>query len=778
MSTKKKPTKKTSSKAKPVAGIGKHIKRFWMLFGSAIGIVVLIFLLASIGVFGSLPDETSLENPEKNLATEIIGSDGKVIGKFYKENRTPVEYEELPAHLVNALLATEDIRFYDHSGIDIKGTVRAAVFLGSKGGASTITQQLAKQLFTDNVSRNILQRGVQKIKEWVIATRLERRYTKDEIITMYFNTYDFLNQAIGIESASNIYFDKAPSELTVVESAMLVGMFKNSSLYNPLRNPEGVRNRRNVVLGQMYKYDFITEEEKNKLQATPLEFKYTPQGHNEGIATYFREYARAFMQEWINENEKSDGSKYNIYSDGLKVFTTIDSRMQKYAEKAMEAHMSKLQKEFDSQNKKNKTAPFRDITEEEIEKIIQQSMKRSDRWRELEKQGKSEKEIKASFNKKTKMRVFSWTAPNHSIDTIMTPRDSILHYKSILQSSMMSMTPQTGEVKAWVGGIDYKHFKYDMVKTGKRQIGSTFKPFVYATAIDQMHMSPCDTLPNTPFAIPAGAMGNTKEWAPKNSSGKYGGTLTLRKALARSINTITARLISRVGPKPVIELVGKMGVETKDVPEVPSIALGTPDVSLFEMVGAYSTFANEGVFVKPTLITRIEDKHGTILYQHVPETKDVISSETAYVTISLMEGVTQEGSGNRLRTKWRINDPVYKRAVTGYPYEFKNPIAGKTGTTQNNSDGWFMGMVPNLVTGVWVGGEDRSVHFNRTSYGQGATMALPIWALYMKQCYANKELGISDGRFKKPSNLSIETDCEKWKEENQQIEEIPDEFDF
>jgi len=767
---------KATKKKKEASSVKKHIRTFWMLMATGVGLVALIFLLASWGVFGSLPDETTLENPEKNLATEIVGSDGVVLGKFYKENRTPVDFDELPDHLVDALLATEDIRFYEHSGIDAKGLARAMAYLGTNGGASTVSQQLAKQLFTDGgASKNKFERAMQKIKEMVIATRLERRYTKDEIITMYFNTYDFLNQAIGIESASNIYFDKPPSELTTVESAMLVGMFKNSSLYNPLRNPVGVRNRRNVVLGQMYKYDFISEQVKDSLQATPLEFTYTPQGHNEGIATYFREYARAFMQDWIQDNPKSDGSKYNIYSDGLKIFTTIDSKMQKYAEIAVDQHMANLQKEFDGQNKKNKTAPFRDITEEEMDKIFDNAMRRSDRWRELKKQNKSDKEIIASFDKKTKMKIFSWGG---DIDTTITPRDSIRYYKSFLQASMMSMKPQTGEIKAWVGGIDYKHFKYDMVKTGKRQIGSTFKPFLYATAIDQMHMSPCDTLANVPFCIPAGAQGNTKDWCPKNASDDYGDMLTLRDALAKSINTISAKLMYRVGPKPVVELVRKMGVETKDIVEVPSLALGTADLSLYEMVGAYSTFANEGVYIKPAVISRIEDKNGTVLYQNVPQAKDVISSETAYVTVSLMEGVTQSGSGSRLRHQWRTSG-AYKNAVTGYPYKFTNPIAGKTGTTQNNSDGWFMGLVPNLVTGVWVGGEDRSVHFNTTSYGQGATMALPIWALYMKQCYADKKLGISDKAFKKPSKISIITDCEEFKQdEENNIEEIPDEFDF
>ncbi|OAB80181.1 penicillin-binding protein 1A [Cochleicola gelatinilyticus] len=769
-----KTTKKPSKKA-PQNNTRKHVKTFWKLFAAFIGFIILVFLLTSWGVLGSLPDETTLENPEKNLATEIIGSDGKVLGKFYKENRTPVPYDSLPDHLINALIATEDVRFYDHSGIDGRGTLRAFVFLGSRGGASTISQQLAKLFFTENASRNKFARGMQKLKEWVIATRLERRYTKEEILTMYFNEYDFLNQAVGIQSASHIYFDKEPNELTTVESAILVGMFKNSSLYNPLRNPEGVRNRRNVVLSQMEKYDYISETVKDSLQALPLEIKFTPQGHNEGIATYFREYARAFMQDWIDDNPKTDGSKYNMYSDGLKIYTTIDSKMQEYAEEAVDMHMAHLQKEFNKQNEKNKTAPFRDITEEETDKILMSSMKRSDRWREMEKQGKNDKEIIESFKKKSKMRIFSWGG---DIDTTMTPMDSIRYYKSFLQASMMSMTPQTGEVKAWVGGIDYKHFKYDMVKTGKRQIGSTFKPFVYATAIDQMHMSPCDTLPNTPYCVPAGKHGNTKDWCPNNSGGDYGDMVNLKEALARSINTATARLIDRVGPRPVIDLVAKMGIETKNMPEVPSIALGTPDVSLYEMVGAYSTFANEGVYVKPTLIQRIEDKNGTVLFQHVPETKDVISDETAYVTVSLMQGVTQSGSGARLRGTWATSNSFYKSAVTGYPYNFKNPIAGKTGTTQNNSDGWFMGMVPNLVTGVWVGGEDRSVHFSSTRYGQGATMALPIWGIYMKKCYADESLEISTGNFKKPANVSIITDCAEYKQENSDVEEIPDEFDF
>lgn len=767
--------KKTTKKKKQQQTTNRHIKTFWKLFFIGLIAVFLFFLAASWGIFGSLPDETSLENPEKDLATQVFSVDGKVIGKFFKENRTPVSFEDLPDHLVNALIATEDVRFYDHSGIDARGTVRAFAFLGTKGGASTITQQLAKQFFTDQVSKNIFERGIQKIKEWIIATRLERRYTKEEIITMYFNVYDFLNLAIGIESASNIYFDKAPSELTVEESAMLVGMFKNSSLYNPRRNPEGVTNRRNVVLSQMEKYDFISTELKDSLQQLPLQIKYTPQDHIDGIGTYVREYIRNYMRKWAKENPKPDGTLYNVSSDGLKIYTTLDSKMQAYAEDAVSKHMANLQKEFDRQNKKNKIAPFRDITSAEIDNITKAAMRRSDRWREMKKQGKSKEEIEKSFSVETKMRIFSWKG---DIDTLMTPLDSIRYYKSILRASMLSITPQTGEIKAWVGGINYKNFKYDMVKKGKRQIGSTFKPFVYATVIDQMHMSPCDTLPNTLYTIPQGRFGLLEPWTPKNSSEKYGGYLSLKGALANSVNTVTARLIDRVGPSPVIELIDKMGVDTRQIPPVPSIALGTPDVSLYEMVGSYSTFANEGVFIKPILIERIEDKHGTVLYQNTPVTKDVISKESAYVTVKLMEGVTEGGSGTRLRHTYAVENSAYKKAVTGYPYEFSNPIAGKTGTTQNNSDGWFMGMVPNLVTGVWVGGEDRATHFSNTTYGQGATMALPIWALYMKDCYADESLNISKEEFPEPEIITIETNCEKWKDAQKDPEEIPDEFEF
>lgn len=771
MATKKRKT----NKKKGESNFKRHIFTFWKIFAGFVLLIIFFFLLASWGAFGKLPDETSMENPEKNLATEIISSDGRTIGKFYKENRTPVKFDSLPDHLINALIATEDARFYKHSGIDAKGTARAVFYAGSRGGASTITQQLAKLFFTEQVSRNKFQRSMQKVKEWIIAIRLERRYTKEEIITMYFNEYDFVNQAVGIESAAHIYFDKSPAQLSTTESATLVGMFKNASLYNPLRNPVGVTNRRNVVLSQMAKYGYITKQVRDSLVADSLNIKFTPQGHDEGTATYFREYTRHFMEDWVRNNPKSDGTSYNIYKDGLKVYVTIDSRMQKYAEESVHEHMMNLQKVFARRNEGNKMAPFRGITAEEEQSIMRSAMRKSDRWREMKQKGISEDEIIASFNKETPMRVFSWGG---GIDTIMTPMDSIRYHKSYLQAAMMSMAPQTGEVKAWVGGIDYKHFKYDMVKKGRRQIGSTFKPFVYATAIDQMHMSPCDTLPNTLYTIPAGRYDLLQSWTPQNSSRKYGDMVTLKYALANSINTITARLIDRVGPDPVIELIRKMGVDTENIPSAPAIALGTSDISVFEMVGAYSTFANEGVFIEPILIQRIEDKNGTVLFQHVPQTKDVISSETAYVTVSLLEGVTQAGTGVRLRGTGMANNALYKEVVTGYPYDFKNPIAGKTGTSQNNSDGWFMGMVPNLVTGVWVGGEDRSIRFNSTAYGQGATMALPIWGSYMKKCYADEKLEVSKGQFKRPERVTIETDCSKWREQNMIEDSIPDEIDF
>ena len=753
----------TKKQANTSSDFSRYIKWFWILFLAGVLGLILIFSLASMGALGEMPDHTQLENPETNLATEIISSDGLTLGKFYfNDNRTPVAYEELPTHLVDALIATEDARFHDHAGIDARGTVRAFAFMGSKGGASTISQQLARQLFVGVRSKSKLEAVTQKVKEWVIALRLERQYTKEEIIAQYFNIYDFGNNADGIRSASRIYFGKEPKEIDLRESAMLVGMFKNSSLYNPRRNPEGVKNRRNVVLGQMEKYGYINEEVKDSIKQMDLGLNYSPESHNEGIATYFREYLRDFMKDWIRNNPKADGSKYDLYSDGLKIYTTIDSRMQAYAEEAVARHMPRLQAEFFHQNtpNRNPTAPFLELDNAEIKDLMDRSMRRSERWRVMKKEGKTDKEIIKSFDTPTKMRIFSWDAPGREIDTILKPIDSMRYYKSFLQPGMMSMDPQTGHVKAWVGGMDYKHFQYDMVKQGKRQVGSTFKPFVYATAIDQLHLSPCDEFHDIPFCIEKGKYGNTEEWCPKNSGEKYGGTRTLKNALANSVNTITAQLMDKVGPQPVVDLVKKLGVESELLP-VPSIALGTPDLSVYEMVAAYSAFANKGVYTKPVMVTSIVDKNDTVLYQFSPESRDVLSEEAAYVTVKLLEGVTLGGSGIRLRTTGAERyKPEFKEIITGYPYQFTNPIAGKTGTTQNQSDGWFMGMVPNLVTGVWVGAEDRSVHFKTITYGQGASMALPIWGMYMKSCYEDAELGISIEDFEEPANLSIRVNCD------------------
>ena len=733
---------------------------FWFLFTSGVISIYGIFYLASIGYFGEMPDFRQLENPKTNFASEIISSDNEVLGKYYfNDNRTPIEYEDINPETINALIAIEDERFYSHPGIDLKATLRAIVFLNQRGGASTITQQLARQLFVGVRSRNIFQAVTQKIKEWVIAVRLEKQYTKEEILTMYLNIYDFGYYGDGIKSASNIYFSKEPIDLKVEESAMLIGMLQNSSLYDPIRRPEITKNRRNLVLMQMSKNNYITKKEEDSLRTLPLTLDYTPQSHRQGLATYFRSYLRGFMKDWTSKNFKNDSTKYNLYVDGLKIYTTINSKMQKYAEESVEEHMINLQKEFFIQNDTLSTAPFLDLEEEEEETIMKRAMRRSERWRKSKLSGLTNEEIEESFNKAVDMTVFSW---NGDIDTIMSPIDSIRYYKHFLRAGMMSMNPKNGHVMAWVGGINYRHFQYDHVMLSKRQIGSTFKPFLYATAIDQLKLSPCDMLPDLIHCIEPYKYGNPEPWCPTNSSDKYGGMRTLSNALANSKNTISAQLIDKVGPRPVADLARNLGVSS-NIPNVPAIALGTPDLSVYEMVGAYGAFANKGIYVEPVMVTKIEDKNGTIVYQSKPKTKDVISEESSYVTLKLLEGVTKFGSGARLRHNIAENERnyVYNNVVTGYPYEFKNDIAGKTGTTQNQSDGWFIGMVPNLVTGVWVGGEDRSIHFKEIAYGQGATMSLPIWGLFMNKCYADEELNVSKDPFPEPEVLNIELDCSK-----------------
>ena len=733
---------------------------FWLIFSIGIFSMFGVFYLASVGKFGEMPDFRQLENPKTNFASEIVSSDNQILGKYYfNDNRTPVDYDEINPETVNALIATEDERFYSHPGIDLKATIRAIVFLNTRGGASTISQQLARQLFVGVRSRNIFQAIGQKIKEWVIAVELEKQYTKEEIITMYLNIYDFGYYGDGIKSASNIYFSKEPIDLKVEESAMLIGMLQNSSLYDPIRRPEITKKRRDLVLMQMEKNGFLDSKQKDSIQNIPLELNYTPQSHRQGLATYFRSYLRGFMKDWTNNNLKNDGTKYNLYVDGLKIYTTINSKMQKYAEEAVVEHMKNLQKEFFIQNDTVSSAPFTDLEEDEEDLIMKRAMRRSERWRKAKLSGKTNDEIEELFFEPKNMTVFSWDG---DIDTLMTPIDSIRYYKHFLRAGMMSMNPKNGHVKAWVGGINYRNFQYDHVMLSKRQIGSTFKPFLYATAIDQLKLSPCDMLPDLIHCIEPYKYGNPEPWCPTNSSDKYGGVRTLSNALANSKNTISAQLIDKVGPRPVADLARNLGVSS-NIPNVPAIALGTPDLSVYEMVGAYGAFANKGIYVKPIMVTKIEDKNGTIIYQSKPETRDVLSEESSYVTLKLLEGVTKFGSGARLRHNIPEDERnyVYNNVVTGYPYKFQNAIAGKTGTTQNQSDGWFIGMVPNLVTGVWVGGEDRSVHFKDIAFGQGATMSLPIWGLFMNKCYEDEELSISKEDFDEPESLSIELDCSK-----------------
>ncbi|HEY0047628.1 MAG TPA: transglycosylase domain-containing protein [Flavobacterium sp.] len=749
-------------------------KRFWKIFVYLLGGTAIFFLFASWGLLGAMPSFEDLENPDSNLATEIISSDGVTIGKFYNENRTSIKYSDLPPHLVQALVSTEDERFYQHSGIDFRRTITAAASLGTRGGASTISQQLAKLLFHGEGSRFILARIAQKGKEWIIATRLERQYTKNEIIAMYLNKADFVNTAVGIRSAAKVYFGKEPKELTVDESALLVGMLNNPSLFNPIRRPEKTIARRNLVLKQMERNGFLTAEKKEQFQKKPLKLDFQPESHLEGTATYFREYLRDYMKKWAEDNPKADGSEYDIYKDGLKIYTTIDSRIQQYAEEAVQAHLANLQQEFWIDQKKNKNAPFVKLSEKETEKLMDKAMRASDRWTEMEAQDKSEDEIKKSFDVKTKMTVFTWKGER---DTVMTPRDSIRYYKHFLQTGVMSMEPKTGHVKAWVGGINYKYFQYDHVGQGARQVGSTFKPFVYAAAIEHLNMSPCDSIIDSPFTIPKGRHNVTETWTPNNSDHEYRGMVTLKRALALSINTVSAKLIDKVGPEAVVDLTHKLGVSS-EIPAQPSIALGAVEITVQDMVAAYSTFANQGVYVKPQFITRIEDKNGVAIYEAIPESHDVLNKDIAYAVIKLLEGVTESGSGARLRTQGGGHG--YNR-VTGYPYVFKNPIAGKTGTSQNQSDAWFVGMVPNLVTGVWVGNEDRSARFRSITYGQGATAALPIWGMLMKKCYADPDLDVSTGQFERPANLSIKVDCwapPKVKDSTAAEEVIIDEFEL
>ncbi len=739
----------------------------WLFVISPITILLVTLYLTSVGVFGDLPSFEQLENPKSNLATEIISSDGVVLGKYFFENRSNVKYHELSPMLVNALLSTEDIRFRSHSGIDIRALLRAVkgVVTGSNsGGASTITQQLAKMLFTEKPASG-LERVMQKFKEWIIAVRLERQYTKEEILTMYLNKFDFINNAVGIKSASQIYFNTTPDALTVEESAMLVGMLKNPSLYNPNRRLELTQERRNVVLSQMKKYDFITPSEYDSISANPIVLDFKKASHNEGLAPYLREYLRGELKEWCKNNQKADGSNYNLYTDGLKIYTTINSKMQQYAEEGVHSHIASLQDDFFKHWKGYTNAPFpKDFDKDQIYAILEQGMKRSDRYKKLKGRSASKKEINSAFRTKIPMSVFTWKGER---DTIMTPLDSVRYYKYFIHSGMMSMDPNTGYVKAYVGGINYKYFKYDHVKVGKRQVGSTFKPFLYALAMQEGY-SPCYEIPNVPVVFEKNQWGlPDKDWVPRNSDDKYEGMLmSLRFGLANSINTITAYIMKQFGPHSVLDLAKKMGITSKLDP-VPSICLGTFDLSVYEMVGAYSTFVNKGIWTEPLIVSRIEDKNGILLQDFNPKTNEAMSEKTADLMVRMLQGVVDGvynphaevamGTGVRLRRK----------------YEFENEIGGKTGTTQNNSDGWFMGITPNLVTGVWSGNEDRSVHFRSTFYGQGANMALPVWAEYMQRVYADSlTLGIYPESFEIPQSIDVLLDCGSKNESIEEYEEF------
>ena len=775
----------------------KKYWKFFVIFWSVVlvGIigVFVFFWLISAGKLGFIPTFEELENPNNRFASEVYFADGPIMNRYFeKENRKYIEYREIPQSVIDALIATEDVRFYDHSGVDVRGLFRVAKGLltanTSAGGGSTISQQLAKMLFPRESDLNVFELAIRKFREWVIAVRLEKSYTKEEILTMYLNKYDFLNLAVGISSAADIYFQVPLDSLKVEQAAMLIGMAKNSSYYNPVRRPELTLNRRNVVLSQMYKYDKITREECDSLKKLPLGLNFKRVDHKEGLATYFREYLRLFMTAnkpdrkryrdlsqfrldsvawktnplygWCKKNVKVDGSHYDLYSDGLKIYTTLDSRMQKYAEEAVREHLSQdLQPLFDKEKVKKHRPPFsNDMTPTEIEEVLDRSIRQSERYRVLSKQGMSFKEIRKTFDQPLKMQVFTW---NGIRDTVMTPLDSIKHYKSFFRSGFMVMQPQTGYIKAYVGGPDYRYFMYDMVSAGKRQVGSTIKPILYTLAM-QEGLGPCDKVPNIPqtFILPTG-----EPWSARGGTKRQGEMVTLRWGLANSENNISAWVLKQFTPEAVAQMAHKMGI-TSFIDPVPSVFLGTAEITVKEMVAAYSIFANKGVYNSPLPVYRIEDKYGNVLQEFRPESREVITENTAYLMCNLLEGVVTGGTGVRLR----------------YKYKLMNPMGGKTGTTQKHADGWFMGVTPDLVGGVWVGAEDRSIHFQNLANGQGASMALPIWAKFLLKAYADPRLKMSDRPFDRPAGINKRLDCDETiseaevKEMNNGIREDEEEF--
>ncbi|MEG1544514.1 MAG: transglycosylase domain-containing protein [Tannerellaceae bacterium] len=732
------------------------IVSLWVLFVAAVGIAAILFISIANGSIGYMPPVEQLENPIDKYASQILSVDGKTLGSYAhsKDNRIFVNYEDLSPNLVKALIATEDVRFQDHSGIDAQGLFRAIVkrgllFQKSGGGGSTITQQLAKQLFSPSAD-NFMERLFQKPIEWVIAVQLERYYTKEEIINMYLNKFDFLYNAVGIQSAARVYFGKTPKTLSIGEAATLVGMCKNPSYFNPVRQNERTRGRRNTVLDQMEKADYITEAECEAEKALPLTIHFTRMDHKDGLAPYFREYLRLtltakkpdrsdyaswqkqkFSEDsiswvtnplygWCNKNKKTDGDFYNLYTDGLKIYTTIDSHMQAYAEDAVREHVGKeLQPAFFREKKGRSYAPFsRDVSVGQVDTMLMRAMHQTDRYRAMKKSGMSEGEMRKEFEKPIDMRVFSWNGP---IDTLISPWDSIRYHKSFLRTSFMAMDPRNGQVKAYVGGIDYNNFQYDMVNGGRRQIGSTMKPFLYSLAMIE-GISPCDEMLHVQQQL---TDENGRLWIPRNASAKrIGEMVSIQWGLQNSDNWVTAYLMSQLSPYTFVRLLHSFGLKNYIDPVI-SVCLGTPDVSVGEMVGAYTTFANKGIRVEPLYVTRIEDSYGNTIANFAPQMNEVLTEEASYKMLHMLRSVIDGGTGSRVRFRYGITAPM----------------GGKTGTTQNNSDGWFMGFTPSLVAGCWVGGEDRSIHFDRLAEGQGASMALPIFGLFMQKVYADKTLG-------------------------------------
>ena len=705
-------------------GWKKWVKFVWMALIAVILGIAAVFFATSQGFLGSMPDVKELENPDIYVASEIYSSDGKLLGKFEKEKTQPVTYKELPPHLIYALQAKEDERFKEHSGIDLQSVARAVVYGGQRGGGSTITQQLAKLLFTDRVSQNKIQRAFQKLKEWVVAVSLEKRYTKEEIITLYFNKFDFLYNANGIEMASRIYFNKPTSKLTLPEAAMFVAMLENPVKNNPMRNEQRAKARRDVVLDQMVKTGYIDQQTYQKAVDTPIVLDYHPvKSIDEGYSAYYKFYLRKEIEGYLKDYEKQTGKTLNLFKDGLKIYVTLDSKMQIYAEEAIKEHLTDLQQRFDAEQRGRKQRPFYFLDDKQIEGIMVQAMKRTGRYKQLKNAGVPEDSIMMDFKKPIKTSRFTW---NGEEEVEMSPWDSIRYHKQIAQAGLMSMVPGTGEIKAWVGGINWQHFQYDHIKQGKRQVGSTFKPFVYATAIMKLGMTPCSTVSNATY--------RKGTWTVEGS----GGMLTLKDALAHSKNPVAVRLIEMTTPKSVIQTARDLGV-TEEIPNEYAVALGSSDITIYEMLGAYSTFANYGNYIKPEMIWRIEDANGRVIKEVKPVLKEVMNELYAYTMIDLMKGVAEYGTASGELGRRGVQKGV--------------EIAAKTGTTQNNSDGWFMGITPNLATGVWVGWEDRATHFRGTGEGQGAKMALPIWAIFMKKVWADKDLGVSiEDKFIKPSN--------------------------